>query len=1269
MSPTARVLVVFAIVAGLLNGPSVAANSTDHVVINEIHYHPAGDDDGLREFIELHNPGGIEIDLSTTAFTNGISTDLLVGLTIPPGGYLVFARDENTFFETYGFEPDSTYSGKLANSGETVELTRDGVIEDTVAYDDGGDWPSAPDGDGPSLELSDPFSNNNDDKNWHVSAGDPTPRAANSVPEVPTTTIGDVSVDLKPAEAEGIVISASVEGSEEVRLTYRVGFEEPITMAMTEDGDGLFVAEIASQAPGELVRYRIETTEGPSIPEVSADFTYHGFVIPDPTVTTGGAPVFEWFIPEADYQALMADTLNRDLSFAAVLAYDGIVYDNVRVEIRGGTHARRTSPKQSLNFDMPSGVDFVAPEWLDYPIDEFALVSEWADDYFGRAESAWWLFEEAGSPRVHSFGVRLQRNGEFHGAFRFQEKLDGTWRKQTGHDSGEFYKAENAGWQAPNGFDKKTPDDGDMTRPNAVVAGLQAGSVSGRTDFLFDTFNIPALINYAAVVAIIDHDDSDVHNFYAYYDLEGTERWSMIPWDLDGTWGLSIDDCKNIQPTTIECAHDDLMDAIYESPSLGQMFWARVSALVNGVLSTDEIHSLHEEQIAQMGVELGELEKNRWGRDNSFAEPDVISGFHREVQNRRDAYAAESRVPVLGDPTDVVIAEILPDPVDGAAEVLELVNTGSNPIDLSGWTIDAVFKDGATVPSGTILLPGARLVLTDSIPNLHRTYSNLPNVVEVEHNGGLKKGGEKIELITLDGQTADVVDYLGDDTWPELSEEGQSLELIALDLDNSDGNNWAVATRDGGTPGARNSVEEVSEVTVTVLARGTTGEEQARLVINNSTSFDFEVTTSLRPYNFPVEEIVETVRVEFLNDRSRPEDRNLVVDAIEVDGTRYQTEDENVESIGSWSKDNGCGPGNKKTEVLHCNGHFGFVVSSGPSTPPTTVPPTTVPPTTVPSTTVPPTTAPTTTAPSITIPPTVTSTTRPPSEETDEITVIAWGTTGEEEAKLVVNGTIQIPFDVTTSRTKYNFQVTGGVNRVEVEFLNDRSRPVDRNLIIDAIEINGTRYQTEDDNVESFGSWSKDNGCGPGFKEVEVLHCNGRFVYEVVETPGQTTTTTTAPTPSTTAPTTLPSTTTPPTTSPSTTTTPSTTPSTTTPPSEDSDTVTVIAWGTTGEERAQLVINDDFTISFDVSTKRTKYNFTSAEDIETVRVEFLNDRARPVDRNLIVDAIEVNGTRYQSEDSNVESLGAWTVTNGCGPGFKQTEVLHCNGHFTFLIPG
>jgi hypothetical protein len=99
-----------------------------------------------------------------------------------------------------------------------------------------------------------------------------------------------------------------------------------------------------------------------------------------------------------------------------------------------------------------------------------------------------------------------------------------------------------------------------------------------------------------------------------------------------------------------------------------------------------------------------------------------------------------------------------------------------------------------------------------------------------------------------------------------------------------------------------------------------------------------------------------------------------------------------------------------------------------------------------------------------------------------------------------------------------------------------------------------------------------------------------------------------------------------------------------------------------------LVINEDTTISFDVSTERTKYNFTSTEDVQTVRVEFLNDRARPVDRNLVVDAIEVNGTRYQTEETNVASVGAWTRTNGCGPGFKETEVLHCNGHFTFLIP-
>ena len=51
------------------------------------------------------------------------------------------------------------------------------------------------------------------------------------------------------------------------------------------------------------------------------------------------------------------------------------------------------------------------------------------------------------------------------------------------------------------------------------------------------------MINYAAVTAITEHVDSSSKNFYLAQD-PATDRWSILPWDLDHTWGNGAASCR-----------------------------------------------------------------------------------------------------------------------------------------------------------------------------------------------------------------------------------------------------------------------------------------------------------------------------------------------------------------------------------------------------------------------------------------------------------------------------------------------------------------------------------------------------------------------------------------------------------------------------------------------------------------------------------------------------------------------------------------------------
>ena len=113
--------------------------------------------------------------------------------------------------------------------------------------------------------------------------------------------------------------------------------------------------------------------------------------------------------------------------------------------------------------------------------------------------------------------------------------------------------------------------------------------------------------------------------------------------------------------------------------------------------------------------------------------------------------------------------------------------------------------------------------------------------------------------------------------------------------------------------------------------------------------------------------------------------------------------------------------------------------------------------------------------------------------------VRARGTTGEEHLEVRVGGQVFGEFDVTTSFADYEVDLPSGtlIGEVQVAFTNDLSRNgVDRNLIVDYVDLGGARFETEAESTTSTGTFNQGTGCAPSASTTsETLHCNGHFVY------------------------------------------------------------------------------------------------------------------------------------------------------------------------------
>ncbi len=167
---------------GSSNAPPLARQ----VVINEIMYHPiSGSDDD--EYIELYNRGTNAVSLAGWQLQEGINFTFPPNAVLPPGGYIVVAKNATNLMAKYpqlnATNTFGNYTGRLRNSTDRIVLSMPEtqvttnnagvpvtnvfqVIVNDVTYQDGGRWGQWSDGWGSSLELIDPRADNTLAANW-----------------------------------------------------------------------------------------------------------------------------------------------------------------------------------------------------------------------------------------------------------------------------------------------------------------------------------------------------------------------------------------------------------------------------------------------------------------------------------------------------------------------------------------------------------------------------------------------------------------------------------------------------------------------------------------------------------------------------------------------------------------------------------------------------------------------------------------------------------------------------------------------------------------------------------------------------------------------------------------------------------------------------------------------------------------------------------------------------------------------------------------------
>ena len=246
--------------------------------------------------------------------------------------------------------------------------------------------------------------------------------------------------------------------------------------------------------------------------------------------------------------------------------------------------------------------------------------------------------------------------------------------------------------------------------------------------------------------------------------------------------------------------------------------------------------------------------------------------------------------------------------------------------------------------------------------------------------------------------------------------------------------------------------------TVEVFAAGSEGGEQLQLLIDGNVAETFQISAGIDILNdqsffFETDETItaDDVRIAFLNDSFDANtgfDSNLIVDAIEVDGVRFETEAATTFSTGTFLDADGVQPGFRQSETLHSNGFFQYSDGDGGSF----------------------------------------------------ITVQARGFEGGEQFRLNLNGQTVQTFTTTTEFQNFGFAAdrTVEISDIEIEFFGDQFDPVlgiDTNLEVNFLVIDADPFIVEAPTTFSTGTFLPEDGIQPGFRESKILHSNGAFSF------------------------------------------------------------------------------------------------------------------------------------------------------------------------------
>jgi len=187
------------------------------------------------------------------------------------------------------------------------------------------------------------------------------------------------------------------------------------------------------------------------------------------------------------------------------------------------------------------------------------LNAAYRDPSLLRSRLAMELFTSLGVPAPRAWHCWLAVNGQPLGLYLALESIDAAWLRRQGHPEGAIYYAvgtqgdfqriHTATGKAKRylaaGYEKCYPCDDDFADLVELVRAVALTSDAAFVERIDALLDVETFLRWLIGVEFVSHTDGLIQNYALYRPAGG--RWSISPWDCDGTFGR-IPDGRILKP-------------------------------------------------------------------------------------------------------------------------------------------------------------------------------------------------------------------------------------------------------------------------------------------------------------------------------------------------------------------------------------------------------------------------------------------------------------------------------------------------------------------------------------------------------------------------------------------------------------------------------------------------------------------------------------------------------------------------------------------------